>query len=89
MRGAFINHYVLEERTAVDRLEVLWPGHMQRMAEDTVAIRFSETPVRCAVRIRQVTDPPSLRKLNLALLKASNQTEIERILTRIGEQAAR
>ena len=62
---------------------------MQRMVEDTIVIRFPETPVGCALRIREVTDPADLQKLNLALLKISSQAEAERILAQIGEQTAR
>jgi len=88
MHGASINHYVREERTVVDRLEAVWLGHMQRMVEATLAIRFPETPIGHAVRIRQLTDPAGLRKLNLVLLEVSSQDEAERILAQIGEQAA-
>jgi hypothetical protein len=86
MSSTFIRQIFQEE---FDTADAAWRQRMQELAQEVVSVRFPEMPVRLFMKVQEVTDPDALRSLHMALLRAADQAEAERILAQIGEQAAR
>ena len=86
MSSTFIRNIFQEEFAAAEQRVVALQQNLRQMVEDAILVRFPDVPARLFHRIHHLTDPTELQTLNLALLRAIDQAEAERLLAQIGEE---
>jgi predicted transposase YdaD len=93
MASTFIRHIFQQEfdelQAESKQREAALLQDLQQMTEEVVVVRFPGTPIGFVQPIKQISDYEALRALHAALLRAADQTEAERILGQIDEQATR